>query len=483
MNPAQIIKLISLLLIVIAGFMLMPAFIAFVYNEMNVLQSFLITIIVMFSISALMLYLLRHKKVKTLTTRDGFIFVSLIWVIASLSGAIPFYISGTIPSFTNAFFETISGFTTTGASILTDIEALPQSMLFWRSMTHWLGGMGIVVLTVAIFPILGIGGLQLIKAEAPGPTVDRITPRIAETAKLLWMIYIGFTVTETLLLMLGGLNLFDALTHTFGTLATGGFSIKNSSIGHYNSAYIEGVITLFMIIAGINFTLHYRLLTGNAKPLLANTELKTYISIFIITTIIIAFSLHKEVYSSLATCFRYASFQAATILTTTGYATTDFEQWPFLAQSVLFILMFVGGCSGSTGGGMKVLRIVTLFKTAFNEMKHLIHPRGIFSLRISGKVIKKDLAYAIAGFFFLYIAMLLAITFVVSLAGGDILTSVATALATVGNIGPGFGKIGPAENYAFYPGFVKWILSFAMLAGRLELYTVLVLFTPAFWKK
>lgn len=483
MNPAQIIKLISLLLLVIAGFMLMPASIAFFYNEIDALQGFLVAVIVMFSISVLMLYLLRHKKVATLTTRDGFIFVSLTWVIASLFGSLPFYISEAIPSFTDAFFETISGFSTTGASILTNIEALPRSLAFWRSMTHWLGGMGIVVMTVAIFPILGIGGLQLIKAEAPGPTVDRITPRIAETAKLLWMIYIGFTVVETLLLMLGGLNLFDALTHTFGTLATGGFSVKNLSIGHYNSAYIDGVVTLFMIIAGINFTLHYRLLTGNSKPLLVNTEFKTYVSIFIIATTIIAFSLYKEVYTSLGTCFRYASFQAAAILTTTGYTTADFEQWPFLAQSVLFMLMFVGGCSGSTGGGMKVLRIVTLFKTAFNEMKQLIHPRGIFSLRISGRVIKKDLAYAIAGFFFLYIAMLLAITFVVSIAGGDILTSIATALATVGNIGPGFGKIGPAENYAFYPDFVKWILSFAMLAGRLELYTVIVLFTPAFWRK
>ncbi len=483
MNPAQIFRLISLLLLIIACFMLIPAFMAFTYNEIDALQSFLITIIFMFSISGLMLYLLRHKKVEMLTTRDGFIFVTLIWVSASLFGAIPFYISGSIPSFTNAFFETISGFSTTGASILTDIEVLPRSMLFWRSMTHWLGGMGIVVLTVAIFPILGIGGLQLIKAEAPGPTVDRITPRIAETAKLLWMMYIGFTVAETLLLMLGGLDLFDALTHTFGTLATGGFSIKNRSIGHYNSAYIDGVITIFMIIAGINFALHYRLLSGNIKHLFINTELKTYLTIFIITTTIIAFSLHEKVYASLATCFRFASFQSAAILTTTGYTTANFEQWPFLAQSVLFMLMFIGGCSGSTGGGMKVLRILTLFKTAFNEMKHLIHPRGIFSLRISRKVIKKDLAYAIAGFFFLYIAMLLAITFIVALAGEDILTSITTALATVGNIGPGFGKIGPAENYAFYPDFVKWVLSFAMLAGRLELYTILVLFTPSFWRK
>jgi trk system potassium uptake protein TrkH len=343
--------------------------------------------------------------------------------------------------------------------------------------------MGIVVLTVAILPILGIGGLQLIKAEAPGPTVDKITPRVTETAKLLWLIYLGFTIAETILLMIGGMSLFDALTHTFGTLATGGFSTKNTSITHFNSPFIDAVITLFMVMAGINFALHYKLLTGNFKSLLKDTELKAYLAIFLISSTILTFSLYGDYYKSIGQSIRYATFQSATILTTTGYATADFEKWPYLCQIILFILMFVGGSSGSTGGGIKVIRLVTLLKQGINEMKYLLHPRGIFTLKISNNSVKKNIVYAISGFFFLYIIMLLLTSLVVASAGNDIITSFATALATVGNIGPGFGKIGPTENYAFFPDYVKWFLNFAMLAGRLELYTVLVLFTPRFWNR
>lgn len=483
MRLLPVIKILSVLILVLCLFMLVPAFIAFIYGETSSLLSFAGTIVFMTFLSSVTLYFLWRMRVTRLSTREGFLLVTFCWLGASFCGCLPFYFSGAIPGFADAFFETMSGFTTTGASILTDIQSLPKSMLFWRSLTHWLGGMGIVVLTVAILPILGIGGLQLIRAEAPGPTVDKLTPRITETAKVLWVVYLFFTVAETILLMMGGLDLFDALTHTFGTLATGGFSTKNSSVAHFDSAYIDGVITFFMVMAGVNFALHFRLLTGTIKPLLKDTELKVYISIFFITTLIMTFSLYQNVYDSLATCFRYASFQSAAILTTTGYATADYLKWPFLAQSVLFMLMFVGGCAGSTGGGIKVFRLLTLFKQAYNEMKNLLHPRGVFVLRISGKVIKKEISFAIAGFFFLYIAMVLVVTFIVALSGQDILTSVATALATVGNIGPGFGKIGPVENYAFFPDFVKWVLSFAMLVGRLEIYSVLVLFTPRFWKK
>ena len=483
MNLILVTRIISFVMLIMGGFMLVPACIAFIYNEVNALHGFTISIVIIFLISGMTLFIFRKQRGRALSTKDGFLFVALSWACASLFGCLPFVISGSIPSFTNAFFETISGFSTTGASILTNIEGLPKSMLFWRSLTHWLGGMGIVVLTVAILPLLGIGGLQLIKAEAPGPTVDKISPRITETAKILWLIYVGFTVAQTVLLMFGGMNLFDALTHTFGTLATGGFSTRNASVAAYDSAYLDGVITVFMVLAGINFTLHYRLLSGNFKSLLRDTELKTYVAIFAISSAVIAVSLYGEVYTTIGQCIRYATFQSATILTTTGFATADFEQWPFIAQSVLFILMFVGGCSGSTGGGIKVIRIITLFKQGFNEMKYLIHPRGIFTLRLSGNIIKKDIAYAISGFFFLYVLMLLVVTFVVAASGQDILTSVTTALATVGNIGPGFGKIGPTENYAFHSDCVKWVLSFAMLVGRLELYTVLVIFTPTFWKK
>ena len=483
MNILIVVRIISFVIFVIGCFMTVPTAIAYMRDEKEALEGFMTALLVLFSFSGILLFTLRNRRARMLSTRDGFLFVTFAWVAASLFGAIPFYASGAIPAFTDAFFETISGFSTTGASILTNIEGLPSSILFWRSLTHWLGGMGIVVLTVAILPLLGIGGLQLIQAEAPGPTVDKISPRITETAKKLWLIYIGMTIAQTVLLMFGGLNIFDALTHTFGTLATGGFSTRNSSVGTYNSAYIDAVVTFFMVMAGVSFTLHYRFLTGNITPILKDIELRSYLSIFAIATLALAGTLYLSTYNSFLTALRYAGFQAASILTTTGYATADYERWPFLAQTILFILMFIGGCSGSTGGGIKVIRLVILLKQALNEMKHLIHPRGIFTLRLGKFTVKKEIAYAVSGFFFLYIAMVMTVTFIVALSGHDILTSVTTALATVGNIGPGFGLVGPAENYAFFSAPVKWVLSFAMLAGRLELYTVLILFTRTFWKK
>ncbi|MCK5807658.1 TrkH family potassium uptake protein, partial [bacterium] len=436
MNYKAITRTLSFLLLIISIFMMIPLGVAVIYGEQHALFSFALPIILSVVILLPTAYLLRNVSMR-LSTRDGFLVVTLSWIAASFFGSLPFVLSGAIPHFTDAFFETMSGFTTTGASILTNIEAVPKSILFWRSLTHWLGGMGIVVLTVAVLPILGIGGLQLLKAEAPGPTVDKITPRIAETAKVLWYIYLGMTVVETGLLMIGGMSLFDGLTHTFGTLATGGFSTRNSSVGAYNSAYIDAVITFFMVLAGMNFSLHFRFLTGNFKKLAVDTEMKVYLAIFAIATILISFSLYGKVYDSFATALRYASFQVASILTTTGYATTNFELWPPFAIIILFILMFIGGSSGSTGGGIKVVRIVTLFKQGINEMLYLIHPRGVFTLRLSGQPIKKDMVYAVSGFFMLYLLMLLTVTLIVAAAGYDITTSLTTALATVGNIGPG----------------------------------------------
>lgn len=468
---------------IVSFFMLFPMGFAFYYGEYEALNSFIFTLSISTVIASTGYFTFRNLKVNSLSNKDGFLLVSFSWICASLIGALPFYFSEAIPSFTDAFFETISGFSTTGASILSDIEAMPKSLLFWRSLTHWLGGMGIVVLTVAILPLLGIGGLQLIKAEAPGPSVDKITPRIAETAKYLWFIYIGFTITETILLMFGGMTFFDAITHSFGTVATGGYSTKNSSLMSFNSAYIDGVITLFMVLAGINFTMHYRLMTGRGLLLLKDTELKAYLTIFVGATIIMTSDLAMNYYDSIGESLRHAAFQAATIITTTGYASADYEKWPFFSQAILFTLMFVGGCSGSTGGGIKVIRIVTLFKQGLNEMKYLTRPRGIFTMKISGIPIKKDIVYAISGFFFLYIAIVMVVTLIVATAEQDVLTAFTTALATVGNIGPGFGNIGPTNNYAFYPDHIKWILSVAMLAGRLEIYTFLVILTPHFWKK
>jgi len=481
MNYKLIAKMISYLLLITSLFLMIPLCLAFYHNEADSFKAIAISIITAVSFFIIVYALTGKNSNSNLSTRDGFLFVTLSWTLVSLLGALPFYLSDAIPSFVDSYFETMSGFSTTGASILTDIEALPRSILFWRSLTHWLGGMGIVVLTVAVLPLLGIGGMQLIKAEAPGPTVDKITPRIAETAKILWIIYLGFTVAQTLLLQLGGMTLFDALTHTFGTLATGGFSPKGASVGHYDSAYIDGVITLFMILAGINFGLHFRYLTGKTNVLLTDTEFKAYMGIFITATLLISFDLYGSHYDTISDSIRFSSFQVASILTTTGYATTDYSKWPYFSQIILLMMMFVGGCSGSTGGGIKVIRIVTLLKQGINEMKYLLHPRGVFTLRISGHPVKKDVVYAISGFFFLYIFMILITTLVVATSGENILTCFTTALATVGNIGPGFGKTGPVENYAFFPGYIKVYLSFAMLVGRLEIYTVLVIFSRRFW--
>lgn len=477
-----VFRVVAILLLVVSAFMLVPIGWARWYGEAGTISAFLVTIGIAV-VPALGFLLLTPKKENEVTTRDGFLMVSLSWLAASVVGALPFYLSGAIPSFADAFFETMSGFTTTGASILTDIEAMPRSLLFWRSLTHWLGGMGIIVLAVAIFPILGIGGLQLIKAEAPGPSVDKITPKITATAKILWLTYVMLSVAETVLLMFGGMDLFDALTHTFGTMATGGFSPRAASIGHYNSAYIDTIITIFMVLAGVNFVLYFKLASGRFQSLLRDTELKVYLSVFAGATVLSAIGLYGERFSAVGESVRYGAFQVASILTTTGYATDDFALWPTFPRAILFVLMFVGGCSGSTGGGIKVIRVVTLFKQGWNEMRFLVYPHGIFHIRLNRQVLKKNTVYAISGFVLLYIGILLITTLVVAAAGQDILTSLSTALVTLGNIGPGFGRIGPALNYAFYPSWIKVFLGFIMMMGRLEIYTVLVLFTARFWRQ
>jgi len=481
MKIPVVLRVLSVFLLIFSFFLLIPILVALWYGEYHLIRVFAIPAGVNTVIALLLFLGLRSYGGLAISIRGGFLFVSLAWITAAASGAMPFYLSGEIASYTDAFFETMSGFTTTGASILTNIEGLSYSLLFWRSLTHWLGGMGIVVLTVALFPLLGIGGFQLLKAEAPGPSVDKITPRITETAKILWIIYLSLTVAETLLLLLGGMDLFDSLTHTFGTLATGGFSPKNSSVGFYSSGYIHVVITIFMYLAGVNFIMYFRLVRGDTRSIIKNTEFRVYTGIFIVASLLIAMDLYGTVYNSFGESLRYAGFQAASILTTTGYATADFAAWPAMSRITLFILMFIGGSAGSTGGGMKVIRVVTIIKQGFNEMKYLIYPRGVFRIHLNGRVAKKDAVYVITGMVSLYFFLLLVVTFVVASAGNTILTSFSTALVTLGNIGPGFGMVGPTENYAFFPDYVKWFLSFVMMVGRLEIYTVLVLFTPIFW--
>lgn len=419
-----------------------------------------------------------------LSPRTGYLFVVLGWLFSALLGALPFILSGAIASPVDAFFESMSGFTTTGASILTDIEALPKSILLWRATTHWLGGMGIVVLTVAVFPLLGIGGRALMEAEAPGPQVDKFTPRISQTAKILWLIYFGLTTALVVLLMLGGMDLLDAVTHAFATMATGGFSTRNASVGAFGSGYIDIVITVFMFLAGMNFALHWRLLRGDISNVFKDSELRVYAGIFLATAGLISLDLLKAgSYASGFEAGRYAAFQAASILTTTGFATADFSLWPPLSQALLFTLMFVGGCAGSTGGGVKVGRILTLFKMGLSEMRYLVNPQGIYGIFVNRVYLKKNIVYDIAAMVSLYLIAMFVSTLVVASAGYDLLTSLTATLASLGNIGPGFGRVGPALNYSFLPDHIKAWLSFMMLMGRLEVYTVLLLFTKAFWQR
>lgn len=420
---------------------------------------------------------------RSLRAREGFAIVTFGWIGFSIFGALPYVVHGAIPSFTDAFFETMSGFTTTGATILTDIEALPHGLLFWRSLTHWLGGMGIIVLSLAILPFLGVGGMQLFKAEVPGPVADKLTPRITETAKILWGVYMLLSAIETILLLLGGMSLFDALCHTFGTMATGGYSTRNASVGAYNSAYIDYVIIFFMFLAGANFSLHYRFLRGQWRTYLHDREFLVYLSIVLVATLLIVTDLLFHQQNGLADSFRYALFQVVSIQTTTGYGTADYEQWAPSSQYILWLLMFIGGCAGSTGGGLKVMRLHLLFKFSLAEFTRLLHPNAVVPVRMRKVAIPREVVTNILGFFVLYIFVFAVGVLIMTLLGLDLLTALGAVIATLANIGPGLADVGPTDNYAFVPAAGKWTLSTLMLMGRLELFTVLVLFSPAFWRR
>lgn len=423
------------------------------------------------------------KFSRDLRPKEGFAIVTFGWIFFSFFGCLPFLFSGAIPSFTDAFFETISGFTTTGATILTDIEALPYGLLFWRSLTHWIGGMGIIVLSLAILPFLGVGGMQLFRAEVPGPTADKLTPRITQTAKILWGVYVAFTAVETILLMLGGMNLFEALCHAFGTLATGGYSTKNASVGHYGSAYIDSVIIVFMLLAGTNFSLHYRFLKGDLMAYFRNQEFLFYLSIIGIATAIIGVDNFFRSDQSVLRIFQDTLFQVLSILTTTGYGTADYEQWSFSSQAVLFFLMFIGGCAGSTGGGLKVIRIYVLTKLIFTDIVRQLHPHAVVPVRIGKTTIPRDVLMNILGLLVLFVFIFVLGVVLMTMIGLDIESAFGAVAATLGNIGPGLGSVGPTDNYAAIPAFGKWVLSLLMLMGRLEVFTVVILLSPTFWRK
>ena len=475
------LRIISILLAIVGVSYIIPIITALCYGEYSVILPFVIPMLASFVFLVAMNLPFRKQKIN-LKTKTAFITVAGSWIFASLFGALPLYFSGAIPSFTDACFESVSGFSTTGSTILSEIESLPRSINMWRCETHWLGGMGIVTLTVAILPLLGVGGFQLIKAETTGPEKGKVTARITTTAKILWLIYFAFTITEMFLLKIAGMDWCDALMHSLSTLGTGGFSSRNSSIGSYNSAAIDIIISVFMFLAGINFSLFYYIIIGKIADVKTNSEFKAYIGIVLIFSILIAFFI-MPVYHNFGTSMRYSVFQVLAIITTSGYSTADFLTWPATAQFLLFILFFVGGCSGSTGGGVKVIRWVILFKQLNNETKRMLHPHGVFTVRLNGRVGRKDIVFNVAAFMVMYIILIAITTLCGCFAKLDLFSAFTGAITMVGNVGPGFGQLGPSSNFGFLPGFLKWIYCFAMLAGRLELYTMIIFFMPSYWKK
>jgi trk system potassium uptake protein len=480
-NFKLILKYIGILLMILSGFMIMSVLWDLYYRE-NLVKSIVLSSLITFFSGFIFRYFTRKSDQRNIGKKEGYIIVTLTWISISLFGALPFYLSGYIPSFTDAFFETISGFTTTGATILTDIEALPKGLLFWRSMTHWLGGMGIIVLTLAILPILGVGGMQLFVAEAAGTTPNRLHPRITQTAKRLWLIYVFFTSLLCLLLLAGEMNFFDAINHAFSTMATGGFSTRNASVAAFGP-YTQYIIILFMIIAGINFSLLYFLLKGNYKKLINNEEFRFYISTMGVFTGFFAISLYIFRDTGFEEAFRDSLFQIVSIITTTGFITANYLEWKGYLWFIIFLLMFTGGCIGSTGGGLKMVRHLLLFKNSSQEFRRLVHPDALFPTRLDGKTIAPEIIYNFLAFFLLYIVSFMIGGAVMSLLGLDFSTALGATAASLGNVGPGIGTVGPIDNYAHIPVAGKWTLTFFMLLGRLELFTVLIFFTPAFWRK
>lgn len=480
-NIKLILRILGFLLIVEGVAMFIALIVSLIYKEPDtpaLLQSALICS----GIGSAMLVATRKAR-KELGKREGFIIVTFVWIIFSFFGSLPFVLSGSIPSLTDAFFETMSGFTTTGASILNNIESLPHGILFWRSMTQWLGGMGIIVLSLAILPIFGIGGMQLFSAEVPGPVADKLSPRIQSTAKNLWVIYLLFTIFETILLWIGGMTLFDAINHSFTTMATGGYSTKQASIAYWPSPYIQYVITVFMIIAGMNFTLSYLFLTGKFKRAIKDEELRYYLLFIAGFTLIIFVGLLLTTQLGAEQAFRDSIFQVVTIMTTTGYATVDYLHWiPFLTI-VLFAVFFFGGSAGSTGGGLKIMRIVLLLKNSYYELRRLIHPNAIIPVRFNNKPVSEQIINNVLAFFMFYFVIFFGSTVLLMLVVPDLPSAMGAVATSLGNIGPGLGIFGPAGNFSALHPAGKWFLSFLMLLGRLELFTVLVLFSPAFWKK
>ncbi|MBK8050463.1 MAG: TrkH family potassium uptake protein [Anaerolineales bacterium] len=422
------------------------------------------------------------KPERDLRPRDAFAIVSLGWILISAFGTLPFLLSGSIPNFTDAFFETVSGFTTTGATILPDIEAVPHGVLFWRSTTHWMGGMGIIVFSLAVLPFLGVGGMQLFKAESAGPKTDKLTPRVTQTAKILWGVYVLLTGVEAVLLLFGGMSLFDALANSFGTVASGGFSTQNASIAYYRSPYIDWVITFFMVLAGTNFALHYRFLTRHWDSYWRNAEWRWFIGSLAVASLLVGVNTFT-LYADKLTALRDTVFTVVSLHTSTGFATANYEEWAWGAQFVLLLIMIIGGSVGSTSGGVKVLRVYLVFKAIGNEFTRAVHPQAVTPVRMLGVTVQRDIVMNVLVYFSLYMMAIFAATLVVAGLGMDWISGLSAVVSCLGGVGPGMGSVGPFDNYAWIHPLAKWVLIGLMLLGRLEFYSLLILLAPAYWRK
>jgi trk system potassium uptake protein TrkH len=480
MNIRFVLNILGRVLIILGLFMCTNFIWVGVYEEATFWGHFYACIITLLGGAGLFLGTSINLK-PSLGLRESYLTVTFAWVVISAFGSLPFLFTQSIDGFVNAFFETASGFTTTGSSILTDIESLPKSVLYWRSLTHWIGGMGIIVLVVAILPMLRVGGYNLFKSEASGISYEKLTPRTASTAKRLWGIYVGLTVFQVVFLLFGEMDFFDALCHSFGTIATGGFSTKNASVGHFSS-YSQYVIMVFMLLSGINFTLHYFTIKGKFAKLRENDELKTYLGIILIAGAITAIVLNVLANTEWEQAIRHGFFQVVSIITATGFATDDYLLWPAQGWLIILILMFVGASVGSTGGGIKVIRHVVAFKSFMANMKRLLHPNSVILIRVNREKIMDEDVSAITSFIVLYLVTFLAGAVLMTFLGVEPVTSATSVLTTMGGIGPGFGSVGPASNFSSIPEAGKVLLSFLMIFGRLELTTVFVLFTLDFWK-
>jgi len=482
MNIRNIFYILGSFLFCLGLTMLIPLVCSLYYGDGD-LKALGISFVITALTGGLLYMLLKPDEDISLNHREGFVVVATGWFLAGFFGSLPYFIEGLLPTFTDAFFESISGFTTTGATVITNLDNVPHGILLWRSLTQWLGGMGIIVLSIAILPLLGVGGMQLYKAELPSPVKDKLTPRVAETARTLWIVYVIISTIEFVLLLFGGMDVFNALCHTFCTMATGGFSTSDASIASFNSTYIDIILTAFMVIAGINFTLHYGLIMGRFRFVYKNSELRFYIGVILIATIAVTLNVHHHVFDSIGQSIRYSAFQVVSIMTTTGFTTDNFNNWPSLSKIILLILMFIGGSAGSTGGSIKCLRILLILKHSYMELYRLVHPHAVTAVKLGKKIVYPETMASIWGFFILYLAVTVVATIAMTLLGLDVMTAFSSVAATIGNVGPGFGMVNAASTYSEIPFLGKWILAFCMLAGRLEIYTVIILLIPEFWKK